>query len=57
MSIEKKPVGRPQKNEAGGVRINVQVTPEEHQKLKIFCAVNKTTITEIVKKMIVTLPD
>lgn len=56
MSTVKKAVGRPQKNEPGGVRINVHVTPEEHQKLKIHCAVEKVTITELVKKMISALP-
>ncbi len=38
------------------LRVNAQVTPDEHQKLKIYCVKNKTSITELVKKMIADLP-
>lgn len=38
-------------------RINAQVTMVEHQKLKIYCAKNRTSITELVKKMIAELPE
>lgn len=38
-------------------RINAQVTSEEHQKLKMYCVKNKTSITELIKKMIAALPE
>ena len=38
-------------------RINAQVTSEEHQKLKMYCVKNRTSITELVKKMIAALPE
>lgn len=38
-------------------RINAQVTISEHQKLKMYCAKNRTSITELIKKMIAELPD
>ena len=38
-------------------RINAQVTSEEHLKLKIYCVKNRTSITELVRKMIAALPD
>jgi len=38
-------------------RINAQVTMDEHQKIKMYCAKNRTSITELVKKMIAALPD
>ncbi len=38
-------------------RINVQITSEEHLKLKLYCVKNRTTITELVRKMIAALPD
>ena len=48
--------GRPQKNEPGMVRVNVQVSVEDHKKLKIYCAQNGTTITDLVRKLIGELP-
>ena len=48
--------GRPQKNEPGMVRINVQVELAKHKKLKIYCAQNGTTITDLVRKLIDDLP-
>lgn len=38
-------------------RINAQVTSEEHQKLKMYCVKHRTSITELIKKMIATLPE
>lgn len=38
-------------------RINVQVTSDEHLKLKMYCAKNRTSITELVREMIKALPD
>ena len=48
--------GRPKKNEPGLVRVNVQVPVESHKKLKIYCAQNGTTITDLVRKLIDDLP-
>lgn len=39
------------------VRINAQVTEAEHQKLKIHAAKNKTSISELLRAFIATLPD
>nr|AWD72183.1 hypothetical protein pH1NP1_p005 [Polaromonas sp. H1N] len=39
------------------VRINAQVTQAEHQKLKIYAAKNRTTISELLRKFIGTLKD
>ncbi|MDO8288012.1 MAG: hypothetical protein Q7T44_02220 [Parvibaculum sp.] len=39
------------------VRINAQVTEAEHQKLKIHAAKNKTSISELLRAFIGTLPD
>ena len=39
------------------VRINAQVTDVEHQKLKIHAAKNKTSISELLRSFIATLPD
>lgn len=39
------------------VRINAQVTEAEHQKLKIYAAKNRTTISELLRKFIGTLKD
>jgi hypothetical protein len=39
------------------VRINAQVTVEDHQKLKIHAAKNKTSISELLRAFIATLPD
>ena len=38
-------------------RINAQVTIKEHQKLKMYCVKNRTSITDLIKKMIAELPD
>ncbi len=38
-------------------RINAQITSEEHLKLKLHCVKNRTSITELVRKMIAALPD
>ena len=38
-------------------RINAQITIEEHLKLKLYCVKNRTSITELVRKMIAALPD
>ena len=38
-------------------RINAQITSKEHLKLKLYCVKNRTTITELVRKMIAALPD
>ena len=38
-------------------RINAQITCEEHLKLKLYCVKNRTSITELVRKMIAALPD
>jgi hypothetical protein len=39
------------------VRINAQVTEAEHQKLKIYAAKNRTTISELLRTFIGTLKD
>ena len=39
------------------VRINVQVPEAEHQKLKIYAAKNKTTISDLLREFIKTLKD
>ena len=38
-------------------RINAQITCEEHLKLKLYCVKNRTSITELVRKMIAALPE
>ena len=38
-------------------RINAQITSKEHLKLKLYCVKNRTSITELVRKMIAALPD
>jgi ParG len=38
-------------------RINAQITSEEHLKLKLYCVKNRTSITELVRKMIAALPE
>lgn len=48
--------GRPQKNDPGMVRVNVQVTAEEHKKLKVYCAQHDTTITDFLRDAIARLP-
>ena len=54
--LQKKKLGRPQKNEPGLVRINVQVSAAEHKKLKVYVAQNDTTITYFFKDVIANLP-
>lgn len=39
------------------VRINAQVTESEHQKLKMHAVRNKTTISELLREFIGTLPE
>lgn len=39
------------------VRINAQVSEAEHQKLKIHAAKNKTSISDLLRAFIATLPD
>lgn len=39
------------------VRINAQVSETDHQKLKIHAAKNKTSISELLRAFISTLPD
>ncbi len=39
------------------VRINAQVTEDDHQKLKIHAAKNKTSISELLRAFIATLPE
>lgn len=39
------------------VRINAQVSEADHQKLKIHAAKNKTSISELLRAFIATLPD
>ena len=39
------------------VRINVQVTEAQHQKLKIHAAKNKTSVSELLRAFIASLPD
>ena len=39
------------------VRVNAQVSEAEHQKLKIHAARNKTSISELLRAYIATLPD
>ena len=39
------------------VRINAQVTEAEHQKLKIHAAKNKTSISELLRAFIATIPE
>ena len=39
------------------VRINVQVSEAEHQKLKIYAAKKRTTISELLRTFIGTLKD
>lgn len=39
------------------VRVNAQVSEAEHQKLKIHAAKNRTTISELLRAFIATLPD
>ena len=43
--------------EVGLSRMNAQITVEEHLKLKLYCVKNRTSITELVRKMIAALPD
>ena len=38
-------------------RINAQITSEEHLKLKLYCVKNRTSITDLVRKMIAALPE
>lgn len=38
-------------------RMNAQITVEEHLKLKLYCVKNRTSITELVRKMIAALPE
>ena len=49
--------GRPKKNEPDMVRVNVQVPLAEHKKLKVYCAQNGTSITDLVRSLIAGLPD
>ena len=44
-------------NEPVLVRINAVVTDADHQKLKIHAAKNKTSISELLRAFIATLPD
>ena len=39
------------------VRINAQVTEAQHQKLKIHAAKNKTSVSELLRAYIDTLPE
>ncbi len=39
------------------VRINAQVSEAEHQKLKMHAVKNKTSISELLRAFIATLPD
>ena len=39
------------------VRINAQVTEAQHQKLKIHAAKNKTSVSELLRAYIASLPD
>lgn len=39
------------------VRINAQVSESEHQKLKMHAVRNKTTISELLREFIGTLPE
>lgn len=53
--------GSTQKPSAGHqavfVRLNAQITESEHQKLKIHAAKHKTTISDLLRGFIGTLPD
>ncbi len=44
-------------NQPALVRVNAQVTEADHQKLKIHAAKNKTSISELLRAFIATLPD
>lgn len=43
--------------EVATARVNVHVTEAEHQKLKMHAARNKTSIKELIRKYIASLPD
>lgn len=43
--------------DAGEVRINIQVTKGERNKIKVYAAKNGTTITDLFKKFIADLPE
>ena len=45
------------KDDSALVRINAQVTEAEHQKLKLHAVKNKTSISELLRAYIATLPD
>ena len=45
------------KDDAVLVRINAQVTEAEHQKLKIYAAKSKTSISDLLRTYIATLPE
>ena len=45
------------KDDAQLVRINAQVTEAEHQKLKLYSVKNKTSISELLRAYIATLPE
>ena len=44
-------------DEPSMVRVNAQVTESEHQKLKIHAAKHKTSISDLLRAFIATLPD
>jgi dsDNA-binding SOS-regulon protein len=39
------------------VRINAQVTEAQHQKLKVYAAKNKTSVSELLRAYIASLPE
>lgn len=43
-------------DEPAMVRINAQVTEEEHQKLKMYAVKNKKSISQLLRAYIATLP-
>lgn len=45
------------KETADFIRVNALVTKAEHQKIKVYAAKNETTISDLFRKLIKSLPD
>lgn len=48
---------KPLKTPEDFVRVNALVTQAEHQKIKVYAAKNQTTISDLFRKLIKSLPD
>jgi hypothetical protein len=51
------PATAPAKTPGDFIRVNALVTQAEHQKIKVYAAQNQTTISDIFRKLIKSLPD